>query len=352
MVDASDKVSLLDERRVALEELRERNRAAEQARALDIEERKAAHATRTSTAEAQTRIPVTLVSLVSAVVGGLASLAVAYVTGVFGVENTREESAGQITLERQKFFNQMISDALEEVSDKKRAERIKFMVDIGIFDSELNTAKLREYAEREQLPQGLSGNTEGVDFFFGGGTPALDIFSSSDGVNILKEAGVLQRAEGLATVLAVLHDESAGFRFMVEQTPRPMIEDKYANLAGNNGPEDAWKYRGRGFLMITGRENYLRMGRLLDIDLLASPDMAAEPLTALRIALQYMSERRMRGKSLIELANEGDIDTVLRGVRGRPIRLEFVVQIRERYLAAIHDPRFATHPLVEALNRP
>lgn len=51
----------------------------------------------------------------------------------------------------------------------------------------------------------------------------------------------------------------------------------YANRMGN-GPEqsgDGYRYRGRGALQVTGKDNYTALGKYLNIDLISDPDKVA-----------------------------------------------------------------------------
>jgi putative chitinase len=90
----------------------------------------------------------------------------------------------------------------------------------------------------------------------------------------------------------------------------------YADRIGNGGPEsgDGWKYRGRGFLQLTGRANYSDASKALFDDeevLLNNPDLAAEPATAARIAVFFWNKKNIR-----PLAMADDIEGVTRKVNG------------------------------------
>ena len=351
----------IDERRLRLDELREQNRSEEQRKKLEIEERQALAVMKAEETGSSTKLPLAFLTLVSSIFGGLVTLGGAYLTGAFDVQKQQTSNAGQIALEKLQFSNEQIDKALSAGTDIERAKRLKFMVDIGLFGDALLPDKIAEIAEAEKervekgsnseslLPRGLSGDGNNVRTFFRGGTPALDHFTSEVAVSALREAGALESRQGLAILLANLHFETAGFRIMVERTPRKMIERLYANRLGNRDAADAWMYRGRGFIQITGRANYNRIGQEIGVDLIGNPDLAAEPVTALRIALNYLAAVKRGGRNAIQFANAGDIEGARRAINGGLLGLEQVTKLTVDYLAAFELPEFANHPLIAAL---
>ena len=62
---------------------------------------------------------------------------------------------------------------------------------------------------------------------------------------------------------------------------------------GNLEPGDGAKYRGRGFIQITGRFNYTNYGKRIGIDLEHQPERALEPETAARIFAAYFKDREV-----------------------------------------------------------
>ncbi|MET0646881.1 MAG: glycoside hydrolase family 19 protein [Pyrinomonadaceae bacterium] len=67
---------------------------------------------------------------------------------------------------------------------------------------------------------------------------------------------------------------------------------------GNTQPGDGWKFRGRGYVQITGRNNYTKFGRLLGVDLVNDPDLALGPVVAWDILSLGMREGLFTGKRL------------------------------------------------------
>lgn len=67
--------------------------------------------------------------------------------------------------------------------------------------------------------------------------------------------------------------------------PRLLADKVYNGRMGNRlGSDDGWKFRGRGLLQITGRDNYTRIGKLVGLDLATNPDLVNDPEHALVIA--------------------------------------------------------------------
>ncbi len=60
---------------------------------------------------------------------------------------------------------------------------------------------------------------------------------------------------------------------------------------GNTEPGDGASYHGRGYVQLTGRYNYGRVGREMGLDLLDHPELAADRETAAKIALHYWDAR-------------------------------------------------------------
>lgn len=60
---------------------------------------------------------------------------------------------------------------------------------------------------------------------------------------------------------------------------------------GNTKAGDGAKYKGRGFVQLTGRANYTEYGRRLGIDLVNQPELANDPATAARIFALYWSSK-------------------------------------------------------------
>ncbi len=64
---------------------------------------------------------------------------------------------------------------------------------------------------------------------------------------------------------------------MYERKPEKIANLVYASRMGN-GPEssgDGYKYRGRGYIQLTGKDNYTAFGKAINQDIAATPDLVA-----------------------------------------------------------------------------
>ncbi|MCL6606734.1 MAG: peptidoglycan-binding protein [Geminicoccaceae bacterium] len=138
----------------------------------------------------------------------------------------------------------------------------------------------------------------------------------------LAAAGLVDKPMVLVA-LATIRAESEGFepvdeaisRFNTSPGGRPFdLYDHRADL-GNEGPPDGERFKGRGFVQLTGRANYERTSRRLGLGdrLLREPELANEPATAGAILASFLAERQLAIK---EALLEGDLRRARRLVNG------------------------------------
>ncbi|WP_151982401.1 MULTISPECIES: glycoside hydrolase family 19 protein [Acinetobacter] len=73
---------------------------------------------------------------------------------------------------------------------------------------------------------------------------------------------------------------------------------------------DGFKYRGRGFVQITGLDNYQRFSTLLNIDLINNPDLALDPNIAAKIMIIGMKNGMFTGKKLSDYIYQSKKDYI------------------------------------------
>ncbi|NML62286.1 glycoside hydrolase family 19 protein [Massilia sp. RP-1-19] len=111
----------------------------------------------------------------------------------------------------------------------------------------------------------------------------------------------------------------------------------YANRMGNGSIEagDGWRYRGRGPVQLTGKDNYARCGTALGLDLARYPDMVAQPDVGCLAFAWFWSKGNPTGRTLSLLADAGDIGSVSRAVNGGSNGLSERIALTSRALQVL-----------------
>lgn len=102
----------------------------------------------------------------------------------------------------------------------------------------------------------------------------------------------------LAQFMAQCAHETANFTTLKEFGGKrdfakydPKTNPRKAKRLGNTQVGDGAKYRGRGYIQLTGRENYRRAGNALGLPLEQNPELAEKPEIAAKIAVWYWQNR-------------------------------------------------------------
>lgn len=126
--------------------------------------------------------------------------------------------------------------------------------------------------------------------------------------DILKDYGI-DSPQRMRHFLAQVGHESAGFKTTQEYASGRAYENR--KDLGNVNPGDGTKYKGRGLIQITGRANYQKYGKKLNLDLVNKPELAEDPVNSLKIAGEYWKDH-----DLNKFADQDNIRAITRRING------------------------------------
>jgi putative chitinase len=134
-----------------------------------------------------------------------------------------------------------------------------------------------------------------------------------------ESAGFSGLEEGFSYQPARLHEVFTGVQSIAQAEhllaagPQAVASYVYAHKLGNGdiASGDGYRFRGRGFVQITGRANYAKLAKQTGLDLLDEPDLLSDPVYAARAAALFWHNRH------INLAADADnIEEITKLVNG------------------------------------
>lgn len=98
-----------------------------------------------------------------------------------------------------------------------------------------------------------------------------------------------------------------------QRRPESIANIVYANRMGN-GPSisgDGWKYRGRGFIQNTGKNQYRQLSFVLKLKLIDNPDLLIDEPNAMVAAIHYWTQNNLNN-----FADKKDVRGATRRING------------------------------------
>jgi putative chitinase len=122
-----------------------------------------------------------------------------------------------------------------------------------------------------------------------------------------KSENLYYSQKGLLQTFGKYFNHSPEEALKFQKKPKLIANRVYANRMGNGNEAsgDGWKYRGRAFFQLTGKNNYLMLSKDTKIDCFNNPDILLEEANAIISALWYWSKNKLN-----DYADKDDLDAI------------------------------------------
>jgi len=104
-----------------------------------------------------------------------------------------------------------------------------------------------------------------------------------------------------------------------EKQPQKIANRIYSNRMGNRDEAsgDGWRFRGSGFLQLTGHANFYHAGQALGVDFVMQPELVRTPMYAAQTAGWFWQTHKLN-----QYADSGDFLTMTKRINGGTIGLD------------------------------
>ena len=265
-------------------------------------------------------------------------LTLAVITGIIGligagVANVLQ-TRSNLQLERQKFESSLMLKAIETGKPEIAAKNLLFLVKVGLInDASGKIASLESRPEDAPVLPVSAGavvpvprTASAAQAFFEKYGEQFEPLSDDGKAVLTKLFSLIEKDKAMTDVrlvaytLATIKWETANsFKPTAETGSDEELEKRYGPATdigrrlGNTEAGDGARYKGRGYLQLTGRGNYSRVNEWLglagtDSDVVKQPERVMDPEIAYRVAGAMMSQGLVTGRKLADFINNQNTD--------------------------------------------
>lgn len=142
----------------------------------------------------------------------------------------------------------------------------------------------------------------------------------------LKDAGIFTDLTMLGAMATVRVEVGRNFKPITEYTSGAVYEGR--KDLGNTQKGDGIKYKGRGYIQLTGRTNYTNFGKRIGVDLVNKPELALDIKNSAKILAYYFKDKKCN-----VACNAKDWKKVRKLVNGGTNGLDEFLRVIKDYLA-------------------
>lgn len=115
---------------------------------------------------------------------------------------------------------------------------------------------------------------------------------------------------------------------LYERKPEKIANRVYANRMDNGDEKsgDGWKYRGRGFIQITGKSNYRLLSKDMGVDYINNPDLLLTEADSMISAIWFWNTNNLN-----RYADNDDVYSVTKRINGGTNGLDHRTQLLKEY---------------------
>jgi len=259
--------------------------------------------------------------LTLAIITGILGLIAAGVANVF-------QTRSNLELERQKLESSLILKAIETDKPEASARNLLWLLKAELIrDPSHSIEKLKDNPQDAPALNATVPNTASSRrTFFDRYAADFGPLTEEKKAVLIKLFDFIEKDRGIrdvrhvAYILATIKWETADkWQPLAEYGTDIYLEGRYGpgtsvgKQLGNTEPGDGARFKGRGYLQLTGRAHYQQMNELLglagtDDDLVKYPDKALDPLNSYRVTSEIMRNGTVTGKKLSDFINADKTD--------------------------------------------